>query len=190
MEVRASYTIDPGSTNNQVAVFRVYWNGVQVIGCQWTVESASAAALASMAYVSVFCPFFVVVTPGQHVFEVRREFVLGAPVSHADISVVLHQTETVSMDIQIGTTFDATIILSLVLGIAFLGVIVWARAQDLMLQVLGSVLVYFATLIALSNRGTWDSMVALAIVLGLAASYLLVRAFLDRATTGPSGGLG
>ena len=190
LEVRTNYITRGNAIINPAVDFDVLWDGVAVPNCGWRIEGSTVDGLRMAPTVLVFCDLAEFQQPGSHTIEVQRSNVVGTPVTHSVTSVVLLQQETVSMDIQIGTTFDATIILSLVLGIAFLGVIVWARAQDLMLQVLGSVLVYFATLIALSNRGTWDSMVALAIVLGLAASYLLVRAFLDRATTGPAGGLG
>lgn len=123
------------------------------------------------------------INPDSEFFNINSlTFISGAGIRHSEILTTLRGAENIlTTGLELGTTSTMNV---LAIGaFVFLGVMLWARSDDMLLQVLGSTLVWFGSLMALTFRSDWSPMLTLAIVLGLAASYMMIRAFWDTILT-------
>lgn len=106
LEVLAAYTTQSGSVTNPQADYRLVWNGTAVDDCEWHVQGGTISGGRFNPTIALYCLLPSFVEPGNHTVEVERTAVTGTPVIESVTSIVLHQTESIEMDITVASAFD------------------------------------------------------------------------------------
>lgn len=106
LEVRAQYVSMAGATTNPTADFQVKWNGTPLPDCKWRIEAGIASGGRGNPTVSLFCEMAEFALPGDYTIQVERTANTGEPVTTSTTSIILHQRETISMDLTVTTVLD------------------------------------------------------------------------------------
>jgi hypothetical protein len=128
LEIRGAYQVQGSSITNPVAEFRAVWNGTALTSCVWRIEGGTLGTGArSNPTLSVFCDLPAYVDPGNYTIQIERTTVTGTPITHALTSVILHQRESVEMNLDINTAIDPYLVglIWLLLTIFFLTRAAW-----------------------------------------------------------------
>ena len=183
--------------NNNNGVYRIYAeiDGSMIPGCEWFVKTTANIPVGnrlSHEEFVVFCDVAVNLTDDEKLrtFTIIREVFSGSPdpIESNVISTILIR-EDVALTTKT-TAFESLTGLSalefaLFPAIAFLGVILWSRAQDGAVRVFGAVLTIlsgalllaFAVFIGIGDA--WFGTVAFASLMMLVGVYLIIRFMLE-----------
>lgn len=105
-----------GDVLEPTARLQLRWDGAAVPGCSWRIEAGSGGAR-SNAGVALSCPLPSWAAPGPHSVAVDATEATG--IQSATITLILEQTETISMDIDVNVTPEIMAHLAWILWIAY-----------------------------------------------------------------------
>ncbi len=124
LEIRASYIVQAGAATNPRADYQVIWDGTPITNCSWSLQGGTITGGRFNPAVSIFCQLGVFVEPGNHTVEVSRSNVVGEPVVQSTTSIILHQRESVNMNMEMNiTNLELWIPIFLALALVVLGVL-------------------------------------------------------------------